>query len=689
MSIQSFHIELDYLLKATKDIVTGGAPKEGKGFRVGGFRIGRRGAGDVRHGASKGQFHLLRVGVVVPRSEQSQALERRINQLASEQRRLIKQSRNLSARERKELKNLKEKQLQFRHKDIAAAVKTPSNISVPDGFTAQDPGAKLGQHVNGHKANNVQFVSKEVFAEKYGFAESPIDPNAPKLVSNHDPNGKYTGEASRSRGRPSGGEVIDPDDLDFEAKPTTRPEVTGKGVPGIDETGAPDISDTSSNPVNRRAAYDKLTPAQKTQVNGGEYPTYHDSEGKPYGNLEIGKEDDYIKDRVAEGRNRNALTREQSALGKSDRGATKDSSTKRLQRITAILGDKDEGNWFENRKVKIPAVEKTLEALKDNFDDIWNRLPGAENLKERNKALNSLFTTARTNIISDLEVQIGIEQGKKNPKTVQQLKAMQKSVANAVSSDHRNFSRPYFDNNSGQTKRQFKVKVADTQTQEVKIFRVYADSAKNAEKIIKENVGSTKIISTTEAKIVKPVAVDPNKPVLSGDVPDVDKPLGPDPSGKPAVAGAVDDVADDAAKGAAKAAQYSKMSRFLGTAGRTGLGRVAGVAFGPAGTLASLGLMGYSMVAGNKAKQLEQYKAQSEAYRTISQKTSQINQQWVDRKNNSAAVAAARTQVLTKRPIELSNELQAILGVDQNKYINRPTTARASPEQDMYRSLLQ
>jgi len=677
------------------------APIFGKDPKTGKFQLipVPEGKGAIQF--RKGRTYQFPVGVRVKVTDEMKKIQREITALNLDT--LSGKFTRNDPRPRAEEVRLTNELKEARGRAVRAAI-ADKHVDFQDGFKKVNV-LKRSYSPDGSLVNKIESVTPVPSAQYEGVFKVPSSP--------YDPGDLLPA-----------GEDVDPEDTPKGRRRLERRSATRRASPleeGLEVGGKAEAdfsldpdelakTGTSADPDAKtpRSAYDRLSDDNKRRVNRGLVPINEDSGVE----MDTTYMDEDLKARIDE----NAASR-------------------RAKRTTAREGRKF--RIFEQRQSNvlkaIGSKSNTPKELRDRVAAYKEQVAKVKNsdlsFKEKQKALNGLLVKLRQDTRRDLAGIASVNKGQ-----AEELRRYRENIKRAFGQGNKRTS--FVDRDTGRVLRPFRVeyesgakatKKGDTKGLrggKVRSITVFADSADAAMDRVSEigdyvaapgdRAGMVNVSQlddanlddiTPGAKGSKPLVIDPETGDLVTDREaaarsktnvDVDKPR------TTTAASAADDVADaipakttavgkvaDEASDLAKVSKGGRISQALGIAGKTGLGRLGALAFGPLGTAVGLGFMAYGAAAAPQAKRREKAARDRAALERYYQISSVRQQQDFERKALQERATAARSMVAQKTRVKLSPELEAVLGVRRNEFI-KPTQAPAyKPDQlDMYRNLI-
>ena len=689
-----FNVEIDFFAVAERDFTRGGGyATKGVSVPFSDYVLFPK-RGDQVLTLKKGLRTKVRGGVRVGYSRNSKKLLGKIEALDNKAK-----TKNLSIAEKDARIKAKRDFQSSKTADVKRALLSSENIDLPDGFRLQYVvGTQAPALFNDTVRQGVDFFPdtqasdavsdrgyRELSTEEYrkrhnAFGDRPSYVMADGTLEPEEVKGRklVTGEAAERASR-------DP------LSPRSN-EVTGRSVE-INDDGSFAVDDNDDMRPSKTGVR-SYTPENQRRIANGQFPVNANGEEVPVSDPEV-------REALDRGRER-----QQGIAGKADRNKTRlnNKTNEILNRVTKTVGDQRPLNG----KATVKISEKA-EAIKQNlvkeYDELWARtdISGSE---KQEKALQLLKRNAKK---INTEIQIELNSARGDANRTAQLKGLRNSLVDAVgdttpgAKQTRNSTGAYFDNDQGKTVRSYTVSVSESgagESGKVKRYNVFATSADEADKLVQGRLGErTRILEGTKPRgSGRSVAGAVDLPVQgpspapsasptpgtssSPDVPDSPTTTSTAPKGSSA-AGSVASKADDAAK-------YSKFAKFAGYAGKTGLGRIAGVAFGPLGTVASLGLMAYGTATASGKRQVRQAQSNAEFLKNYRQTRLVQQQEEYKRKMLERRSAAALRHTRGNKKVALSPELQAVLGSKEKEILSQGAPQpQINREMEYFRDLIQ
>tara|TARA_X000001382_G_scaffold3554_1_gene3658 strand:- start:241 stop:2325 length:2085 start_codon:yes stop_codon:yes gene_type:complete len=688
-----FNVEIDFFAVAERDFTRGG------GYAAKGFTVPFTDyvlfpkEGDQVLTLEKGQTSKVRGGVRVGYSRKSKKLLSKIEDLNNKA-----ETKGLSPRELSDRAQAKKDFASSKTADVKRALRSAGNIDLPDGFGLQYvEGTKTPALFNDTVRQGVDFFPdtqasdavsnsgyRELSPEEYRKKHNAFGDSPSYVLSD----GRLEPEEVKGRRLVTGAEA---ERASRDPLSPRSNEVTGRSA-AINDDGSFAVDDTDDMRPSKTGVR-SYTPENQRLIANGQYPR------NPAGE-EVVVTDPEVRDAIDRGRER-----QQAIAGKADSNKTRlnNKTNEILNRVTKTIGDQRPLNG----KAKVKISEKA-EAIKQDlvkkYDELWARtdISGSEKQVEAQKLLRRNAKKINN------EIQIELNRASGDSKRTAQLKGLRNSLVDAVgdttpgAKQRRNTTGAYFDNDKGKTVKSYTVSVAESGVQagepgKVKRYNVFATSADEADQLVRDRLGNrTRIIEGTKPRgsgrsvagavdlpVQGPSPASPTPGTSSSpDVPDSPTSTSTAPKGSSA-AGSVAGKADDAAK-------YSKFAKFAGYAGKTGLGRVAGVAFGPLGTVASLGLMAYGTATSGGKRQVRQAQSNAEFLKNYRQTRLVQQQEEYKRKMLERRSAAALKHTRGNKRVALSPELQAVLGSKEKEILSQGVPQpQINREMEYFRDLIQ
>jgi len=674
-----FHIETEFLAEAARDILKGDEGYADKSpFRIGDYIIGPR-KGDSVIDIKQGEIHTVKGGLRVTKSQKYRELEMTIAGLEDMQSARGAKGIGLDKRQEKELAEAVEKFKAERKRVIVQSLENLEDVDLPPGFkpTVTEGGrAKLAADGIAGKAGRRRDPTGELFRlvdeEDYSrtFNTQDTAPTALRPEIDPDDFSDMDPDKPKKRGIVTGADA----ERASNRSPVTSSEVGGRTAPDFGDDGLDGPSSDPDNPKNPpiretpKTLYEELDDNNRARVNRGLYPLNDDGSL-----MSKAKEDDDLLRRLDEANERRAATRSTVDRGKANR--SKNSVRDRLSRISKTIGDQRLINGKATVKISESAAQKLLE-LQEDINAIYD--------SDDTGSVKQKKATAR--LKKGVEgLALDIDRVRNSPGVVgtqrsEDLLKVRQSLLGAIGR-----GTGYFDNNTGQTFRRFTVFGIGEGGKEVR-FTEFAVDKDSAEKAVIERTGRSVVPDKTRSfgptGRSQVAEATPEKPPVRSSAPVTE---GPDPKG-PAPKGA----ASKGASAAKEATKGGRVARALGIAGKTGLGRLGALAFGPVGTVASLGLMAYGMGMSESKQRVETAERERERLLRYRQMRKVQDDKKYQQKKIAAAASASRLANKPKRQVALSDELKAILGAEQEAVLRQ---GRASPQAggtklEYYRSLI-
>lgn len=596
---------------------------------------------------------------------------------------------------------------QARGRAVKKAIKG-KKVDFPDGFkkvsVLDRSFSPDGSIVN--RIESVTPVTPEQYQGVFKTPPSPEDPGdlLPEGDPEQTPKGRRQLEARTSRKQNRAARTSP-----VEEAPEVGGNFNDDDIPLDMDELAEVGTDADPDAKTQKSAYDRLSDDNKRRVNRGLVPIHEESGVE----MDTTYMDDELKTRIDE----NASSRRTKAASIQEGRRTR-TFDQRQRNVLRAIGSGP--NTPKELRDRVAAYNEAVAKVK-NSDLPFN---------QKQKALDALLVDLRQGSRRDLTAI-----GKVNKGQAAELERYRENIKRSYGQGNNRLS--FIDRDSGRVIRPFQVQYESSAKPKkgdskgprggkIRSATVFAESADEAMDRVSEigdyvaapgnRAGMVKVSQLDDANLdditpgaggSKPLVFDPETGDLVTDqeatrrsmaatdaegdappkgAPDVadDAPDGrPKPSAKPAAAaGAADDVAGAAAKG-------GRISRALGIAGKTGLGRLGALAFGPVGTAVGLGITAYSLLADPAIKRREQAAKDRESLERYYQLSAIKQQQRFEQKGLQDRAAAARVGVRQKTRVRLSPELEAVLGSRREEFLSGSQTPSYKPDQlDMYRNLI-
>lgn len=584
-----------------------------------------------------------------------------------------------------------------RNDALNRAIRNPTNLNVPQGFEKvslidRTMQGKLPQGV----VSSPTAVTEAQYETLFRSGSAPVEgakPTGPKLerVKASEAGARARGEAAKASFAGEGpvperatSGAIEPDIFDESGNVAEKP------VDKADKVGG------AKRPTEKYA-YENLSDANKRRVNRGAIPL--DRSGRE---IQFSELPESTRERIS-GATREARAQRMTRGGTRRLGGATTSASIQGRLVAPNMRTQMVLQVLEQEGVRLPVeVRKRIDAFKAERSVILNEInadffdePEAWERSNSTKKVRARLNKATADLVADVDRHLlSLEGTSKREKA--QIQKLRKSLAQASKSQSTtllNGNRLGVYEVAFETETPYDPKKGGLKSPRgttMETMKVVAQS--EADALAQAQASSSARGLNATGVVRESSAPRPGTPrgAVSAAYPE---PIGPTRAPVPtpptpaaaaveaaetgARAGAaVEGTAARAAQatGAAAAAQAaskgSALARFFGQrAGMSLLGRAGGLLFGPAGTLAMIGMMGYDLLASPRNRAIAQAQKNNATTRAFYELHDAKQAQRMERKQLSAAAATARSLTSANTTIKLSPELEAVLGTRRDEIL--------------------